>query len=231
MQQHCRQMLALTSIVILLAGSWARGQRPQAPEDVAGTRLAGLAVGPHRVGFSVRAGLDPTRRTSIAERGTKIGIATWYPAQAQADAARVTGLDYRLLEFARSPSDAEKRRYVDGLADTAMGWRHVGIVELTKSQALATFSASGIARRSAPAASGRFPMVLVLGGQYLPEHDGRSSSPHTATWWSPRSASATSPTRSAPISSPGISRTACATASGRSNSCGPAASAIPIGSA
>jgi hypothetical protein len=130
------------------------------------TRLRGLNVGPHRVGFRVEAGVDPTRHVNRADAGTRLGLAVWYPATPAPGAAPLTGLDYRLLSFNEPLSAAERQRFANGEAETAMGWRHVGIVPMDRRQALSSLEAPGIAVGNAPPIAGRFPVVMVLGGQY-----------------------------------------------------------------
>lgn len=134
--------------------------------DLAATRLRGVNVGPHRVGFLSRIGLDPTRHTNGSDGGTRIGLAIWYPAAPVPGEPAISGLDYRLLVFQEPQTAAEKQRFADGEGDAAMGWRHVGIVPMDRTQAMSSLEAPGIAVRNAPHAAGRFPVVVVLGGQY-----------------------------------------------------------------
>jgi hypothetical protein len=75
-------------------------------------------------------------------------------------------LDYRVLQFKTPLEERSKRRFEDGEIGSLVGWRHVGIVELTEAQARASLHASGRAVRNARVAEGRFPVVLVLGGPY-----------------------------------------------------------------
>ena len=164
---HSRSISLLILTALAVKGPSFQGQAtPTATPDLAATRLRGLDVGPHGVGFVSRIGLDPKRRTNGSDEGTRLGLAIWYPASRTPGAPAITGLDYRLLAFAAPLSDAEKRRFADDEADAAMGWRHVGIVPMDRTQALATLAAPGIAVRGAPRAQGRFPVVVVLGGQY-----------------------------------------------------------------
>jgi hypothetical protein len=134
--------------------------------DPALTRLAGLPVGPHAVGFELQKALDPTRRINRRDDGTKIGLALWYPARTGAAGRPLTTVDYRLLQFEREPSAAERTRWEADEVSAAVGWRHVGIVPLTKAQASAVLATGGIATRGAAPAAGKFPVVMVLGGQY-----------------------------------------------------------------
>jgi len=130
------------------------------------TRLAGVRVGSYRVGFEVRSRLDPTRRINREDGGTRIGVAMWYPAEAGGNQQAMTSLDYRLLEFSSPPSDNERQRYAEREADQAVKWRHVGVVPLTEAQALASLASGGIAIRGAPWRQGKFPVVMLFGGQY-----------------------------------------------------------------
>ena len=167
--QHSRHRR--TRSVFLLAGLLATAttvdiDARRQGTALTGTRLAGVRVGPYSVGFALRTGLDETRRINILDAGTRIGVATWYPAQDAGDRPRMTSLDYRLLELGRVPTDAEKTRYADAEADAAVGWRHVGIVPLSKAQARASLASGGIAVRDATRVPGTFPLVMILGGQY-----------------------------------------------------------------
>jgi hypothetical protein len=136
-------------------------------DEASGTRLAGLERGPYGAGFEVRSGTDRTRRINTRDAGARIGVAIWYPArQAESGGPAMTALDYRLLDLGRDPSDAERKRRAEDEASALVGWRHIGVVELTKEQALASLATHGIGRRGAPAAGGRFPVVLLLGGPF-----------------------------------------------------------------
>jgi hypothetical protein len=133
--------------------------------DAPRTRLDGLEPGPYGVGFEVRDGTDRTRRINARDAGTRIGVAIWYPArQADSGSASMTALDYRRLDFGRELSVAEQKRHADDEASALVGWRHLGIVELTQQQALDSLGTRGIAVRGAPAAPGRFPVIMLLGG-------------------------------------------------------------------
>jgi dienelactone hydrolase len=162
------------SIRLLILTSLAAGHlsldAPMAAEDtevdVTATRLSGVTLGPHAVGFDARAGLDPTRHINASDAGTRIGLAIWYPAVRAGRTPALSGLDYRLLGFHRPLSDAEKRRFAEDEAYAAMGWGHIGIVPMDRTQALATLSAPGIAVRGLPRSPGRFPVIIVLGGQH-----------------------------------------------------------------
>jgi hypothetical protein len=157
--------LILTSLAVSSPSLMVSATAQHAGLDIAATRLRGVNVGPHAVGFDVRTGLDPTRRINASDDGTRIGLAFWYPASST-DGALIHGLDYRLLAFHQPLSDAERRRFAEDEAYAAMGWRHIGIVPMDRTQALATLSAPGIAVRRAPRVAGRFPVIVVLGGQY-----------------------------------------------------------------
>ena len=134
--------------------------------DATLTRLGGLTVGPHAVGFELQKAFDPTRRINRNDDGTKIGLALWYPAVPGAAGTPLTTLDYRRLQFDRGLSAAERARWEADEASAAVAWRHVGIVPLTKAQASAVLSTGGVATRGAAPAAGKFPVVMVLGGQY-----------------------------------------------------------------
>jgi dienelactone hydrolase len=160
-------MRACLILLLFTAGISPLSSRAYDTPDLSSTRLHGLHVGPHRVGFLSKALVDPTRNTSGTEAGTRIGVAVWYPAAAVPGAGpAMTGLDYRLLAFHQPASPAERRRFAEGEAEMAMGWRHVGIVPLDRTQASASLDAPGIAVRDATPAPRRYPVVMVLGGQY-----------------------------------------------------------------
>ena len=153
--------VALLLLVSVPVAAWADGH-----VEPAATRWGGVRAGSHAVGFDVRVGVDPERRVNATDPGTRIGIAIWYPADRRTAASALTTLDYRLLTSAR-PLDAAQRHTIEEEEIGAlMAWRHVGIVELTREQARASLATGGIATRAAPPASGRFPVVLILGGQY-----------------------------------------------------------------
>ena len=134
--------------------------------DQAGTRLSGLRLGPHAVGFTVQAEEDRSRRINLPDSGTRVGVALWYPARAAEKGRALSTLDYRLLEFADGLPAAAREAYEQDEAAALLAWRHVGIVEMTMAQARASLHATGIAVRDAPRASGRFPVVMMLGGRY-----------------------------------------------------------------
>ena len=135
--------------------------------DPTGTRLGGLRIGPHAVGFKVESTIDPGRRINLSDGGTRIGIALWYPAVSARDRGEaVSAIDYRLLEFFHPLSAAAREAYEQDEAAALRAWRHVGIVEMTTAQARASLRTTGIALRGAPRASGRFPVVMMLGGRY-----------------------------------------------------------------
>lgn len=132
-----------------------------------GTRLAGLRTGPYPVGFEVHTVVDPTRHVDATGTGTPIGVAVWYPAAARPSGSpALTTLDYRLLQFATPLGERERHLFEADEASALPVWRHVGIVDLTDAQALASLRTAGIAVRGAPARHGRYPVVVVLGGPY-----------------------------------------------------------------
>lgn len=135
--------------------------------DTDGTRAAGLRLGSHAVGFEVRRLTDVTRRINARGEGTEIGVAVWYPARPPASGAvRVSSLDYRLLAVRNARNAARRAAFTDDEVDMLTGWRHVGVVALTRDQARASLDTTGIAVRDAPAAAGRFPIVIVAGGPF-----------------------------------------------------------------
>lgn len=140
---------------------------PSAGADADRTRLTGLRAGPHPVGFEVRAIVDPTRHVDSTSTGTPLGMALWYPAAARPNGSQaLTTLDYRLLQFATPLGERERQMFEAEEAGALPVWRHVGIVELTDAQALASIRTAGIAVRDTPPRPGRYPVVVVLGGQY-----------------------------------------------------------------
>lgn len=154
-------MALLMLMVTVPVAAWA-----DARVEPMATRWRGVRAGSHAVGFDVRVGVDFERRINATDPGTRIGIAIWYPAERGTTARALTTLDYRLLTTARRPSEAERRTIEEDEIGALMAWRHVGIVELTREQARASLGTGGMATRAAPPASGRFPVVLILGGQY-----------------------------------------------------------------
>ena len=161
MRRRVFAVAVLTVMSILTNG--ARAQTP----TYAGTRWEGLEGGPYGVGFQSRSSLDSTRVISESSAGTPLGLAIWYPTPpGAAESPAMSQLDYRLLQFMSPLEEPARRRFEDGEIATSMGWRHVGLVELTAGQARASLHARGKAWRNAPAAPGRFPVVLVLGGPH-----------------------------------------------------------------
>ncbi len=157
------QTVAAGVVVLLSMVGGAEGQVAEA----AGTRWAGVRSGPYAVGFEVRRGLDPTRRINREDGGTHIGMAVWYPARTPSDPRPApTTLDYRLLTTLSPLPPHERAAYEDSEVAALLGWRHVGIVALTSDQARATLHTHGMALPDAPAADGRFPVVMIVGGQY-----------------------------------------------------------------
>jgi dienelactone hydrolase len=154
----------LLAPAVLVSAGLATGP---ARADADSTRAAGLRLGPHAVGFEVRRAADPTRRVNTAGEAAAVGVATWYPAQApRTGTPRLTALDYRLLDVRLARSAAQAAAFEETEVDTLVGWRHVGIIPLTRDQARASLRTSGIAVRDASPAAGRFPVIVVLGGQY-----------------------------------------------------------------
>ena len=135
--------LGIGVAVWMLGVATASGQ----PLDTTGTRLAGVRVGPYAVGFEIRSGLDATRPINQTDGGTRIGIATWYPARAGgASANAITTLEYRLLGFT-NPGPQQRRDVEDDEVDALLAWRHIGIVEMTREQARASLHTRGVAVR------------------------------------------------------------------------------------
>jgi hypothetical protein len=135
--------------------------------DVSKTRLRGLRLGSFAVGVDVHAGVDRQRRIDAGQSGTRLGIAIWYPAlPGDGAAAPMTSRDYRRLVHSAPLADAEQEALDAEDLHALRGWRHVGIVEMTREQASASLSAPGIGIRGLRPAAGRFPLVMVLGGPY-----------------------------------------------------------------
>ena len=163
-RRGCAAVVAVSVLVV-----WGPGSAPMARQAVAvtsGTRLAGLRLGPHAVGFEVKPTIDPTREFRQGQHGTTMGLAIWYPATAGAPGVASSALDYRLLEFATPISEAERHLYERNEVDALVGWRHIGVVALTDAEARASLHTRGIAVRDAPASAGRHPVVLLFGGRY-----------------------------------------------------------------
>ncbi len=127
-----------------------------------------IVPGAHSVGFRLHRGVDFSRTINPVEKGTPLGLAIWYPATypgSELDPA-MSQLEYRLLEFSHAPEGAARQAFIDAQAAAMVGWRHVGIVPLTLDQARASLQARGRAHRDAARATGRFPVVLILGGPW-----------------------------------------------------------------
>lgn len=161
-RERCRRLVVLVACVLtpLL-------HVPSAAADAERTRVTGLRTGPHPVGFEVRAIVDPTRHVDSSSTGTPLGMAMWYPAAARPNGSQaLTTLDYRLLQFATPLGERERQLFETDEASALPVWRHIGIVDLTDAQALASIRTAGIAVRGAPPRPGRYPVVVILGGQY-----------------------------------------------------------------
>ena len=163
MTAHGPTLLALTISVAVSPASV--GMAGADPPGTAGTRLAGVRMGPYAVGFDVRQGLDPIRIVNPDDGGTKVGIATWYPARAAAGPA-MTALQYRQLGYLVPPDAQRQRDIEEDEVESLRAWRHIGIVDMTREQARASLHTRGVAVRGATAADGRFPVVVVLGGAH-----------------------------------------------------------------
>ena len=166
----CRQVRALAGAAIAIAlAAYASPSALLARQRTVtdGTRLAGLRIGPHAVGFELKTTVDRTRQINRSDDGTTIGMAVWYPARAESAAGdALTSLDYRLMEFATAPTANERLAYERTEVDTLVGWRHVGIVELSEDDARRSLQTRGIARRGVPPRDGRHPVVMLFGGRY-----------------------------------------------------------------
>lgn len=126
-----------------------------------------LPSGSYSVGFRFERTIDPTRTSDSTHVGTPLGLALWYPAsQSSVDTAAVSQLDYHLLEFSRALDSSARQAFIDEQAAAMVAWRHIGIVPLTLDQARATFSTTGHAIRNASHATGKFPVVIILGGPW-----------------------------------------------------------------
>ena len=117
-------------------------------------------------------GLDATRPINQIDGGTRIGIATWYPARAGAGRAQaLTTLEYRLLGFA-NPSQQQQRDFEDDEVNAMLAWRHIGIVELTRDQARASLHTRGAGRARGACRRRTFSCRRCAGWPALSEHDG-----------------------------------------------------------
>ena len=135
--------------------------------DLTGTRLAGVRLGPHPVGVSIRSLVDPTRHINAVDAGVRVAVATWYPALSRGSAGKraMTALDYQELQLGTA-DEADRRHYEDDQITAFCSWRHIGIVALTRDQAGHALRTGGIAVRDAPARAGAWPVVMILGGPY-----------------------------------------------------------------
>src|SRR5918995_485091 len=94
---RCRRLQRFSSVLttcclLLVSGPSAFSQSPLAV-DLQSSRLTGVQIGPHRVGFETRTATDGTRRINSTDVATKFGVAIWYPAQRGADRPPMTSLD------------------------------------------------------------------------------------------------------------------------------------------
>ena len=165
-------LLILTALAVRRPVVPGPGATPTATPDLAATRLRGLDVGPHGVGFVSRIGLDPTRRTNGSDEGTRLGLAIWYPASRTPGAPAITGLDYRLLAFAAPLSDAESGDLRDGrglrgngVAGTSASCRWTGLRRWRRSRRPASRSEARLVHRVG------FPSSCP-GRPVLSQHDG-----------------------------------------------------------
>jgi hypothetical protein len=131
-------------------------------ENADGTRAMGLRQGTHAVGFEVIEREDRTRHINRRDQGTRLGLALWYPARRSTKRQpSMTTMEYRLTQFSGSPTPAERKTLEDEEMSALLGWRHVSIVPLTEEQARLSLETHGLAVRGAPAAHGRFPIVVA----------------------------------------------------------------------
>ena len=120
---------------------------------------AGLAPGPHAVGFRVLQRLDPSRR--LAGGGLRpVQISVWYPAAADARAPALRYRDYVLVASEESTlaPPADPAAAVFGYAG------FLGRMGLAPNAVAAWLDAPLAARRDATPTAGRFPLVLVAQG-------------------------------------------------------------------
>ncbi len=151
------------TLVLMLSVVWAGRAEADLPT---GTRADGLRLGPNGVGFELLSGIDHRRRINRDE-GIRLGIAVWYPAQSPAAGSpTLTNMDYRRLERSELPTENERDALDAEEVDAIVGWRHVGIVALTRAQAKTSLETHGIAVKGAIAQPGRCPVVIILGGPY-----------------------------------------------------------------
>lgn len=160
-----RAMVLLVALTVSVSSPRSASGEP-AP-NTTGTRLAGIRPGPHAVGFEVRNGVDRSRRINRSDEGTRIGLAVWYPARAGATGQpAMSSMDYRLLASRKPMTAPEAKAYEEQETNVLVSWRHAGIVALSAEQASASLRTRGIAVSHAPALRGRFPVVMLMGGQY-----------------------------------------------------------------
>jgi hypothetical protein len=132
---------------------------------MARARLVGIELGPHGVGFEVRPCIA-RQPIGGGSAGARVALAVWYPTDADDHRAGLDALDYRVLDRPEPAVGALRRSVAESEAATLVASPHVGIVPLTKAQALASLSAAGMAVRNVPWARGRFPAAVILGGPY-----------------------------------------------------------------
>jgi len=79
---------------------------------------------------------------------------------------RMNQLDYQMLNEVRWDSPERRQTVESEAADQMVNSRHVGIVPLTKDQALAAVRSQAHAIPDAPPRPGKYPVVLLAGGPY-----------------------------------------------------------------
>jgi dienelactone hydrolase len=140
----------VVAIVVTIGASPLRAEAPPA-------LWAGLPAGPHAVGFRVIPTVDPSRRMAGGLR--PVQVAVWYPAATAASPA----LRYRDYVLAA----AEESTLAPPADQGAAVARYSAFLErqgLSAEAVAAWLDAPLAARRDAPPASGRFPIVLIAQG-------------------------------------------------------------------
>lgn len=157
----CR--LSIPPGFLIVAAALPIGSAAQTPQ---------LDWGPHAVGFRVIEALDSTRAfrplhdyrgDQAAETARPVQLSLWYPARTEADAQRMTGGDFRVLQeteldFGHTVGTAERTRIRAEFIRTAIGFGADSIV------AARSWDAPTPVMRDATPAAGPHPTVLYFTG-------------------------------------------------------------------
>ncbi|MCE9670560.1 tetratricopeptide repeat protein [Myxococcus stipitatus] len=154
----------MSSVCLLLAVGWPAAAK-EAPET-SRPLWGDLAPGPHAVGYQVLHRFDTSRTWAATHpygkdftpdlSGRPMRISVWYPA------ARATGRKLRFEDYFRAGTAPKGFAAIEALLAERDGGTHERNFRATY-PALAATPVGAVA--NAPAAPGRFPLVLTTGGQ------------------------------------------------------------------